>query len=296
MRTLPALALAAAAAPLVAPAASAQFYSETFDDGAAATRWSVPIVDSEFNTFDGSVDYAFDYSTVGIPSAPGTTTTTGIQFIANLTDETADDEGEAIGILSDYTLPTGDFILSMDVYAFSLDPATDPTTEYITLGIGAVEPNSTLFGLTDDVPARFGLSQGNGLAYQVIADDGSGTGVIRYEDAGNADTGTETSLGATGADDEGDQFLNAWATLTITKMDGLVSYEANGIEYDTDFDTAGLFDGGSIMIGLTDVFNSVGGTNVFTVIDNVTVSEIPEPASLALLATGGLVLLRRRRA
>ena len=294
MRTLPALTLAAAAAPLVAPAASAQFYSETFDDGAAATRWSVPIVDSEFNTFDGSVDYPFDYSTVGIPTIPGSTsgTTIGIQFIANITDETADNEGESIGILSNYTLPTGDFILSMDIYAAVLDPANTSTTEYITLGIGAVAPNSPLFGLTDDVPLRGDLSNGNGLAYQALGDRGSATVVVRYEDPGNLNSGSQIRVGP----DLDDDLLNSWSTLTLTKINGLVTFERNGIAYDTDFDTEGLYEGGSIMIGLADFFNSAAGTDVFTVIDNVTVSEIPEPASLALLAAGGLVLLRRRGA
>ncbi|MEM1027473.1 MAG: PEP-CTERM sorting domain-containing protein [Planctomycetota bacterium] len=276
--------------------ASAQLFTETFDDGNASTRWSAPIFDTELGAVDGSVDFAFDYSTFSIPAAPGGTSTTGIRFIANPVDDGPDDEGVAIGILSNNTIPAGDYALTMDVYAFSADPGNDPTTEYITLGVHAAAPNDPGNpAVTDDVPARFSISQGNGLAYQVIADDGSASGVFRYEDAGNADTGTETNLGATGIGGAGDVFLNTWAEVAITSVGGQVTFSANGIDYDTFDNTGGAFAGGNVMIGLTDVFNSaISGDDVFLVIDNV--SLVPEPATAALLGLGGLAMLRRRSA
>lgn len=46
-------------------------FTETFDDGAAAGRWSAPIIEAENGAFDGAVDFAFDYSSLGVPAAPG---------------------------------------------------------------------------------------------------------------------------------------------------------------------------------------------------------------------------------
>ncbi|MEM8782974.1 MAG: PEP-CTERM sorting domain-containing protein [Planctomycetota bacterium] len=288
------------AAVSLCPAVSAQpLLVDNFDDGLAADRFSAPIFDTELGAVDGFVDFAFDYSTFGIPPVPGGTTTTGIRFVANPTDDGPDDEGVAIGILSDFQLPADDFVVSMEVYAFSANPDTDPTTEYITLGINAAAPNDPSNpALTDDVPARFDLSNGNGLAYQVIPDDGSGTGVVRFEDAGNADTGSQTILGSTIGDSPfgGDIFLNTWATITLASIGGEVTYTANGVLYDTFDNSAGTFSEGSILLGLTDVFNSaISGDDVFLVVDNLVV-DVPEPASAALLGLGGLAMLRRRSA
>ncbi|MEM9913844.1 MAG: PEP-CTERM sorting domain-containing protein [Planctomycetota bacterium] len=273
-------------------AATGQIFSETFDDGNAATRWSAPIVDSELGTFDGEVDYAFDYSTVGIGAAPGGTTTTGIKFLANLTDDGSVDEGESIGVIANgLVLPSTDYSITMDVYAFS-DGSSGSTTEYITLGAhtGAVNaPGDN--GLNDDVPFRFGLSQGNGLNYQTTAEGGSATDYFRFEDADNAGGGTETGLGSS----EPNTFLNEWVTIELSSLAGIVSYVVNGVTVDTFDNTAGTFDGGSILIGLNDAFNSAAGPGLFTVIDNVAVTVIPEPASLALLGLGGLAMLGRRR-
>ena len=61
--------------------ASAQF-TENFDDGNASTRWTAPVVDAENGLFDGTVDFAFDYGSLGIPVAPGGGSTTGLFFEA----------------------------------------------------------------------------------------------------------------------------------------------------------------------------------------------------------------------
>src|SRR5688572_2426747 len=106
------LGLALSAVALVcANRASAQvLYSENFDDGMAADRWtaqaglgysdtSTPVnqsvpMDTNFDTMpllpavDGVNDdfsgFAFDYSTAGIPAAPGSTTTIGMKLYSNL--------------------------------------------------------------------------------------------------------------------------------------------------------------------------------------------------------------------
>lgn len=52
--------------------------------------------------------------------------------------------------------------------------------------------------------------------------------------------------------------------------------------------------GGNLEIRIA--FDSADGSNPFVGIDNVSITDVPEPGSLALLGLGGLALLRRRRA
>ena len=93
--------------------------TETFDDGNAAARFSAPLVTLEQQALgpDSSVNYAFDYSTLGIAPAPNTTggTTTGISFGMNLTNQPGS-EGESVGVTaSALSLPTGDYTVNADL-------------------------------------------------------------------------------------------------------------------------------------------------------------------------------------
>jgi hypothetical protein len=313
MRCIFALALAAS----LASVSEAQVvYSETWDDGAGASRWSAPIVDSELATFDGSVNYAFDYGAVGIPAAPGGGSSIGAQFFANKTDESAGDEGESIAIIANgATMPAGDFTLTAEVYYRVLPGSEDVATEYITLGAFTAAPNAPGdFGLNDDAPFRFSVSNGNGLAWQVTGDGGSATDLVRFQDPGNANAGSQNGLGAlddipfgtipgvtTGAGNPNNPFeqyglQNRWVTLSIESAAAMISYKINGATINTIDNTLGTFSGGSIMIGLNDAFNSAAGEGVYTVFDNVKLTAvIPEPATAALALLGLGAFAARRR-
>ncbi len=295
---------------LVALPATAQF-SDDFDDGAAAGRWTAPIVDSEFGTFDGTVDFAFDYSTVGIASAPNSVggTTTGLFMEVNLTDDGSVDEGESIVVLPTVigsTIPAGDFSLTMDVF-YVFDPSVSGSTEYGTFGVFAAAPNAPADNtINDDAPFRFGLSNGNGLAWQASGDAGSFTDLLRYEDPGNADAGSQTGLGAwddlapgsvpgvgTGPGATGP--AGDWVAVEISSTAGIVEWKFNGVTLDSFDNTGGTFSGGTPLLGYNDPFNSSsGGRAHYIVFDNVEL--IPEPATAALLGLGGLAMLRRRSA
>ena len=66
-------------ATLPAVAAAQVFYSEDFQDGNAASRWTVSQAGGV-----NAADFAFDYSTLGIPLAPNGTGTIGLKLEANL--------------------------------------------------------------------------------------------------------------------------------------------------------------------------------------------------------------------
>lgn len=316
------LALALIAATTMS--AQAQFM-EDFDDGSASTRWSAPIVDAETGAFDGSVDYAYDYGAAGIGAAPNGGGSIGVRFLANTMDDGPDlDEGEAIGIIAEgVTMPEGDFVLKMDAYYIVEAGFEDFATEYVTLGAYTAAVNAPgSAGLEDDVPFRF-VGTGNGLAFQVTGDGGSATDVLQLEDPGNLISGTSgiTNLGSldnipygnipgvtTGGGNPNDPFeafgwQNRWVTLSIESTGGMIDYKINGVSLLDEFgsplvdNTGGTYTGGSIMIGLTDVFSSAAGLGVSTIIDNVMLIPIPEPSSalLGLFAACGVALGRHRR-
>lgn len=292
-------------------------FSENFDDGNAFIRWSSPTVDSDIGTFDGTVNYAFDYGALGVPAAPGGGDTLGLFFEANKTDDVTGDEGEAIAVQSLLaTMPAGDFKLSMDVY-YIVDNNAGGTTEFGIFGVytsGANDPGDA--SILDDVPFDFSVSNGDGLAWDATGEGGATNDFNRYEDAGNADAGTQTSLGgyddipegsipgvSTG-DGSADPFsfgpANRWVDVSIESNGGIVSFLMNGFEIDSFDNTAGTFSGGSIMLGYADYFNSTAnpalGTDPFPSIaqaiiyDNVVLEEVIDPNGLVPEPTTGLLV------
>lgn len=295
--------------------ASADFI-EDWDDGAGATRWSAPIVAQEDPgiAFDGNVDYAFDYSTIGAPSAPNSTggSTLGVALQTNLTEQCPSDpgcmgsgEGEGVGIVPLSALadiPAGDFTFTTDLYLHV--NGTGGTTEYATVGV---------FSQGTAVPLRFGLDSGDGLAWSVDSDGDSPVDILRFENP----PGSETSLGGyediadgsipgvpTGMADPVGPF-NQWVELEISSVSGIISFLMNGFLLDVFDNTTDTFAGGSLMLGQFDAFDSVNlggvGASNMAVFDNISLvvgsdSSIPEPATLKLLASAaiGLAGLRRR--
>ncbi|MEO1498236.1 MAG: PEP-CTERM sorting domain-containing protein [Planctomycetota bacterium] len=299
------LALAAALGFATASANAQILYTEDFDDSAGATRWSAPIEAQEDPNiaFDGSTDYAFDYSVWSIPASPnGNGSTIGLFQETNTTDQcptdpncTDSDEGEATGVFSNYALPSsGSYKVTADLYLFW--NGGGGSTEYASFGVG--------HDGSDNTPLRFGLNDGDGIAWQIDTDGDSGTDIIRfdsvrgqtglggYEDIPNGTipgvpTGATSPIGV----------ANQWVEVAITVTSAGSTFSINDVVIDSwlgDF-------GGSILLGQSDPFNSVNppappvGASNGAIWDNVVVSVIPEPTSglIAAVAMIGLGLRRR---
>lgn len=112
-------------AVLAGPAWAQVLYTETFDDGNAASRWTT----SASGNPNSAINYAFDYASAGIPAAPGGTSTTGLKMEVNTS-------GAAIGSLMAFPNGqnfSGNHTLAFDVW-FNVT-GTVATTEFGIFGL-----------------------------------------------------------------------------------------------------------------------------------------------------------------
>ncbi|TWT74692.1 hypothetical protein Pla123a_35160 [Posidoniimonas polymericola] len=293
-RTLPVLAATAAAATLFAAAANAALFSDDFNDGAAGTRWSIVSQQEGEVGPDGSVDFAFDYSTLGIANPSGGTDTTGVFVQVNKVDDGPVNEGESYAIYPTGMSFSGNYTLLADMFVYN--DGGGGSTEHGMAGL-FLDNNAPV------APYEFGAS-GGPLAWVYSGEGGDGTGDLGIYAEGNA-----TSTGYTGLGDYADQPVlpagfdasagpastnprGSWVKVGVRVNGDLVSYMLNGVVMDTYDNSGGFYSGGNILLGGMDVFNSANGANG-VIIDNVVVT--PEPASVALALLGCLTAVGRKR-
>lgn len=313
--------LFAAAAMLVTPAlapAQAIIWSEDFDTDVSA-NWTVNNGPS-----DEAHNFFFDYSSVGIPSAPNATgsTTRGVKLQANL----------ANGVFSGMSVsPTGetfsgDYILKFDWWANFNGPfpaGGNGSTNLSTFGIGTAGTSAQWPGGVQDsiwfAATGDGGSSIDWRAYSPAAPTGytpaSGVfaaGTDTSPDARNnthpyyVGFGGETApaqellfpqqSGATAVGSAG----MTWHQVEIMKAGADVTWTVDGVLIATVPVSADGTPDGNIFFGHSDI-NATSSTDpndvhlLFTLIDNARVTEVPEPSTLALLSLGGPALLARRR-
>lgn len=274
--------------------ANAQIFSSSLDDDGAG--WTVT------ENGDTTITWEFDYSELGIPSAPNGDGTTGVRLAANVS---GDDPGGGSAIaISPGIDVSGQYQVQFD---FWLNYHINGSTEE---GGGAV-------GFDGSAPlAGTGLlvntDGDSGTDYKLFTPDGnlgidSGAYAIESlnaQDPLNADLAanfpsqTAPEAQGTGYTNPDATFAFAWHTMTIDVDSGAqtANFSIDGFEFGT---VSGGDYSGDIALMFTDPFNSVAGDAdlAFGVFDNVSVTQIPEPSShILLLAAGlGMFMVRRRR-
>lgn len=308
---LAAAAAAAAIFPLTAPAAT--LYQDNFD------------IDSSSNYTvaadpDTAAAFGYDYSAMGIPSAPNSVggTTRGVQFKANYSDATAAAAAINISPLQSFT---GDYILKFDAWLNQNGPFPEGgfgSTEYVTGGVGTTGTSVQKSGTGNGTGAWFAVDGEGGSvadfrAYSAgslaTADSGVYAAGVTTDSRDNNNTYYHATFpgGAEAPQFQKDNYaqqtggLNvgtvgfAWREFVVTKIGDDVTWTLDGLPIATLSDQT--FAGDKVSVGYWDVFSSISDNPdlSFGVIDNLQVSEVPEPASLSLLALSGLAMLRRRR-
>ena len=280
---------------LIAGPVYGQLFSSSLDDDGSA--WTVT------ENGDTTITWQFDYSELGIPSAPNGDGTTGVRLAANVT---GDDPGGGSAIAISPGLDvSGQYQVQFD---FWLNYHANGSTEE---GGGAIG-----FDATGGPLAGNGLlvntDGDSGTDYKIFNPDGNlglDSGVytlssLNAQDPGNTDiqsafpSQTAPEAQGTGYTNPDGTFAFAWHTMTID-----VDTTAQTANFSVDgFDFGTLSGGdysGDIALLFTDPFNSVAGDAdlAFGVFDNVSVTQIPEPSShlLLLLSVLPAMMLRRRR-
>lgn len=300
---------------LAASAHAAPLYSENFDVDPTA-NWTVNNGPS-----DEAHDFFFDYSTVGIPSAPNSGgSTRGLKLQAN----------QSTGIFGGMSVsPTGqnfagDVAVRFDWWANFNGPAPtggSGSTQLSTFGLGTSgtvaqwpggSQDSIWFGGTTD-----GNSSSDWRAYSPAAATSYPDASTVYAAAGpgnrNASHAYYAALGNLAApaaqtllfpQQTGNSLVGsapfAWHDVIIARSGGNMTWTVDGLLIATvplADDT--VLSGDNIFFGHSDT-NGTSSTDpndvflLFTLIDNVVVT--PEPSTLSLLGLGALAALRRRRA
>ncbi|BBO34823.1 PEP-CTERM sorting domain-containing protein [Lacipirellula parvula] len=329
--TLRNLALAGALCALAgASAQAATLYSENFDVN-VTPNWTVNSNGAGTN----AANFFYDYSAMGIPSAPNSGgSTVGMKLQANISGT-----GPASGIIPGISAsPTGqsfsgDYKLQFDWWQNWIGGTTggigntaggSGSTQLSTYGImssGTVSnyagaADSVFFGATGD-----GASAADFRAYSpakttgYIVGDAAATYAAASTNSSAALYQTLFPAGATVPAAQNTAFPTTqfgtsvagaagfrWHNVVIEKVGAIVTWTIDGTLVAT-VNTTGITTGGNnILFGMADTSLGAGTPAAtfaavdFTLIDNVRVTNnVPEPASLALVGLAGLGLAAARR-
>ncbi len=297
-----------------APAAFGALYSENFDVDSTA-NWVV----NDPGLTDIEVDFFYDYSAIGVPPAPGGSSTRGLKMTCNNTG----------GVFAGFSVSplgqnfTGNYTVTFHMWLNYIGPLAtggSGTTQLAEMGIGtagnaAVWPASgpkdcVMFATTLD-----GGSAADYRAYSSAASTSYPAGNAVYAAPGGAINNTNPYYTAafpsvsappdqltlfpsqTGMTQDGVAAF-AWREVEIKVLDDVATWSIDGTLLATIDLTTVTLGGGNILFGHSDT-NASSSTDPnasllnVTLIDNIVV--VPEPASLALLVVGGLALLRKRQ-
>lgn len=321
---------------LLAAFSSAQtLYSNNFDVDTSA-NWSyfsnVTGDTALQSDFGNAANFFFDYSTVGISSAPGSLggTTRGLRLQANMRT-TPNATGAIYGLsVSPIGLTlSGDYKLSFQAwqnYHGPLGPATpgpvggNGSTHVTIAGIGVSGttiqvPGSnitgTAFGATADGGSTVDYRVYNGTPSSAAPSTGfyaagNTTGVNNSTNSfwtskftGVAAPAAQLALfpGQTGTTDPG-AIGFAWRRWEIEKIGTTVTWKVDGFLFATV--TNAVTPGGNLFFAQSDI-NAGASTDAnsdalqFGLIDNVQVEAVPEPATMTVLGLAALAALKRRK-
>lgn len=314
---------AVAAASITTASAQVTYWTQGFESDTTAS-WNV----NTLNT-GSDANFFFDYSTVGIPKAPNSAlsdATYGMRLRANQFGSTAVFPG-GVSVSPIGQSFSGDYILRFDMWLNFNGPAPgggSGSTQITGAGIGTAGTSSQIAGgVVDSIFFGGSGEGGTTVDYRVYATAaqtgyGDASGVFAAGTAAGvrnnthpyyAGFGGETAPAAqvalyaqqTGATAAGTLGW-AWREVEIAKLGNTVTWTVDGLLIATvDATTAGTLGGGNILFNQYDINSTVSAEStsqdlLFGLFDNVVVF-IPEPTTgaLALLGTGLLFLIRRRK-
>lgn len=270
-------------ASLMAADAGAVIFAEDFDAGTAESRFSTPFYSTEVvgtNEWDGTVDFAFDYSTIGLAPAPNSMdeTTIGLGLQVNIFDDGLVDEGEAIAVSPIIEALPGEYRITADAFIWYGGGAG--ASEHAVLGVNS-DRNSVPFAYKPDgMGTVYHIPHDSGLDDSLVPDDyyrvsdGTATGLYGNAPSLSLQDPEVLEIPFVGDDptfDDAGYAGNRWFSTELLVRNQTATFYVEGVVID-QFDISAQA-AGDILIGATDMFNSVNDVN-WIVWDNIVVSEI----------------------
>ena len=285
-------------------AQGAELFSSDLDSSAGFTV---------LGTADTASAFGYDYSADGIPSAPNGTGTTGLRLDANITTGAS----HQIAAVTNMTFNAPVYTVTVDAWLNANGPfpgGGGGSTEFGGMGVGHDGVTAGLNGGSFIFTGEGGSSRDYRMykdaTEQFVASTQYATATNNGSDPAYATAfpglsapAIQSQSGTTGNGAGGFQ----WMTITaiVDTVNGTVNYSISSDDSGNSV-VVGTLDSnignsfattGSASIIYADLFSSVSDNAAlsFGVYDNFSVTDVPEPGSLALLGLGGLALLRRRR-
>jgi hypothetical protein len=236
------------------------------------------------NVADYAVDWAFDYSTIGIPPAPtsGGADSTGLRVTVNKNDLVLSSAG--INLYPAGQTFSGDFALRFDVY---INIGNSNGTEHTVAGINHSGLKTNRVSQTPANPIS--TAGADGIWFAIEAGAANLRDYAAYTSTNAAtvpaliSTRAATTLtnvitrppysfaGSPG--NTNDSTSKAWTQVEISQTGNIVALTVNKRPILQVTNTYG-FNAGNVMIGYNDQFESRGGTNSFAIFDNVRVVRL----------------------
>ncbi len=283
------------------------------DQMTTASAWNVNSRSADIQT-----TFAYDYSADGIPEAPntqvGNTATSGLKVEANLDTVTGNEHLTAYPLGQNFT---GTYQLRFDAW-MNFAIGGGGTTEFLGGGIGYDNLTADIASGAQAIATGDGGSSNDWRAFKsppqfFIPDADMAAGTHQGADAYYADflpaVAPPASQGQAAGTGVAGSPAFQWITWQFTVNNGTVLVDIEKPNGDllriVDIDCSDTSDGsagcgtdGNISLFYADFFSSIASdpSLQFGLYDNVIVTDVPEPASVALMALGGLMMLRRRSA
>jgi hypothetical protein len=236
------------------------------------------------NVADYAVDWAFDYSTIGIPPAPtaGGADSTGLRVTVNKNDFVLSSAG--INLYPTGQSFSGDFALRFDLY---INVGNSNGTEHTVAGINHSGLNTNRVSQTPANPISTAGADGIWFAIEAGAANLRDYGAYTSTNAATVPALIATRAATTltsvitrppysfagSPGNTNDSTTKAWAQVEISQTGNIVALSVNKRPIMQVTNTYG-FNAGNVMIGYNDQFESRGGTNSFAIFDNVRVVRL----------------------
>lgn len=284
-------------------------FTETFDSPDSANNWTVNAASAR-----DTAEFGFDYSTVGIPPAPGATDMRGLMLQANRPLEAGALSGVSVSPIGQAF--TGNYILEFDWWLNFPGPAPaggQGSTQLTGAGIMSAGTTPHFAGSGDGLWFAATGEGGSTVDYRAYFRGANQTIASLYPAGGQNNTATyyqtnfpggvsaptaqtaafPSQTGATGPGSIGWQ----WRHVVITKTANLVTWDVDGIRLanvNLDEVTA-VFGGENILFAQSDI-NATQTTleldpMLFGLIDNVKVTSIPGAQVTAVLQDPNVAII-----